>query len=301
MLDLLCAGRKRYLCNVFTYVFLLLGSVIGIYEGLAGQYELEFTHNPTGQQYHVIVVDDFYFFIYILLFSAFLCITIGREHSDGTIRNKIICGHTKIKVIVSELIMAILYAAAAFVCTMLPFFLVSAKCYVAIPLWEMVKIALCFLLIYIAGAVIAAVLAMCIDNRAIAVTVTFGVMMGLYVGGSIIDDKLNAPQYLEITSYDEEGQEAEEKESEKQKVPNDKYIANEAVRGILSFLNRINPEMNLYYSCEYISSSDSIALGVVGLLEECSQRENQFLSGSAGFILMIFALGVCIFGRKDLK
>ena len=144
------------------------------------------------------------------IFSAFY---IGTEYSDGTIRNKLTVGHSRISIYLVNLM----------------------TCYVAVVLMNLVYVTVIVtagsLLIgtFAAGAgVIANLLAvsliplaaltavyvlleMLISNKAIAVTVLILVSFGLIFSQQIIEDRLNSPEYYDAYSWtDDKGNVYEE-------------------------------------------------------------------------------------------
>jgi len=127
----------------------------------------------------------------IVIFSAAFCsLFIGTEYSDGTIRNKIIIGHRRTDVYLSNLI--ICFAAECVIC--LAF--IAANLCVGIPLLGFFQCGLGIILGYTgcAFALCAAVTAiytlitMLSQNKAVAAVIcTLGIVLMIFAGAYIFD------------------------------------------------------------------------------------------------------------------
>ncbi len=110
MNNLLSAGFARLVRTKLFYVGILAMSVVEVMFLIIGytrsrQYYLEYTFENS-------------FFIYSLMLgivqSAFCSLFLSVEYSDGAIRNRLIAGHSRVKIYLSNLIVNI--AAGAFFC-----------------------------------------------------------------------------------------------------------------------------------------------------------------------------------------
>lgn len=90
MSKLLRAGVRRYLhCFVFW-----LGIIATAVFGVVGGYN--------ARHYYL---EDFYIMLEFMVFAVVISWLVGREYGEGIFRNKVICGHTKGKIFLSELIL----------------------------------------------------------------------------------------------------------------------------------------------------------------------------------------------------
>lgn len=143
-------------------------------------------------------LDDYYFQFALCIgaFCALFCsMFLGTEYSDGTIRNKIIVGHTRTEIYLANFILA--FAAGVIIMSV---WLVGAL--VAIPVlgtWEMgVSGLFLYLLIAImfVGAFVSVFtcIAMLSDNKAITIAISIFLFLGLLIYASMLYNGLSQPQ-----------------------------------------------------------------------------------------------------------
>lgn len=105
MTKLLSANILRLWKNRFFWISMVFMVVLGIFTPINGYLNIK---RYSG---YVVYLDEIFFdyvvFIGILL-SIFCSLFIGTEYNDGTIRNKIVIGHSRIAIYLSNLLVSIL-------------------------------------------------------------------------------------------------------------------------------------------------------------------------------------------------
>jgi ABC-type transport system involved in multi-copper enzyme maturation permease subunit len=131
--------------------------------------------------------------------AAFCSLFIGTEYSDGTIRNKLIVGHTRNAVYLSNLIAC--SAAGIFMCLSY----IAAVTALGLPLlgfsersmWPVAALILVAFIMVIATTALFTLLCMLNQNKATAAVVCILVIVALLVLASMINAELEAPQYFD--------------------------------------------------------------------------------------------------------
>lgn len=143
-------------------------------------------------------LDQYYFhFAFLIGFfcTLFSSMFFGTEYSDGTIRNKMIVGHTRADIYMSSLI--ITFTATLLIMTT---WLVGAL--IAVPVLGFWKMGVLHLLEYLLIAVmlvlafsaICTVVNMLSSNRAITVVISVLLFLGLFIFASMIYNGLSQPE-----------------------------------------------------------------------------------------------------------
>ena len=145
-------------------------------------------------------IDKYYFNFAIVIgaFSAlFSSMFFGTEYSDGTIRNKVIVGHTKVNIYIASLITTI-------TATLLMVFVWMIGASVAIPIlgiWEMgipnlLIYLLIILMLAVALAAICTLINMISANKAFTVVISVLLIMGLLIFSSMFYNGLSEPEMI---------------------------------------------------------------------------------------------------------
>lgn len=138
-----------------------------------------------------------------IVLSVFCSLFIGTEYSDGTIRNKIIVGHTRTAVYLSNLVVCM--TAGVFICLSG----VAASLLVGIPLLGyfqsdiriLLLLLLCSFVMSFAYAGIFTLIAMLNQNKAIvAVFCILGAFILLFAA-SYINSRLQEPEFINTYTY----------------------------------------------------------------------------------------------------
>ena len=235
----------------------------------------------TGEAY---TLEDYYFqfliyagFVFAVVSSMFL----GTDYNDGTIRNKLIVGHTRANVYLANLVVTFV-AGLLIMCAWFigAFVGVPALGFFTLSPANLVGYFLICVLLVAAYSAINTFIAMLSSNKTITVLISLGLTIGMLLCASLLYNALEAPETINF--YDGisiSGLTAPAGET----VANPSYIGG-VLRSIFQMLLNILPagqSVNvafLHVEHYYIMLLSSVAVTVV-----------------------ITALGIVLFGKKDLK
>ena len=216
------------------------------------------------------------------LTAAFVSLFVGTEYSDGTIRNKIIIGHSRASIYFSNLITC--SAAGLFMC--LSYLLPAITA--GIPLCGIetadfryiVSMALCSFIMTLAFTSLCTLVGMLCQNKAMASVITILSVCLLFVASVYISAKLNEPEtYSEITAFGSDSDVTYAKD-----VPNPRYLRG-TQRQVYEFLD------------EFLPTGQAVIL-------TRGDQEASFLlmsAYSAGITAAAAGIGIFVFRKKDIK
>ena len=224
-------------------------------------------------------------FVYVtvigILLAAFISLFIGTEYNDGTIRNKLVIGHTRSAIYLSNLIVCL--AAGLLMC--LSF--LCASLLIGIPLLgpfsiNVQDIAVMVLVSFMMSFAFTGLLtltAMICQSRAVTAVINILAVFFLLLVSMVITSGLNQPEVWESYSYiDDSGNEITVPAE-----PNTDYPRG-AVRDVMEFCN------------------DFLPTGQVMQLSMMSVDDPGLLSVySAGILLVTTGAGIFIFRKENIK
>lgn len=213
-----------------------------------------------------------------ILYAAFTSLFLGTEYQDGTLRNKLIVGHSRLKVYAAALVTAIVGCFAILLAWALSSMVgVLRFGWFTFPLGKLLMIAVLILLLTAALAAILTMLCMLTPNRAVSSVVCILLIFGLIALGSFFYNALCEPEFTTGAVATGNGFEFTEA------IPNPAYVSG-ALRTVYQFL------------------VDTLPTGQAILLSNQElARPTLSLCASACLTLLITAIGACLFQRKDLK
>lgn len=237
-------------------------------------------------KYGSTVTLDNLFFGYPLMaafaMSIFSSIFLGTEYSDGTIRNKLIAGHSRNNIYFSNLITNI--ASAMLMC--LAFILASFV--VGIPLLGFLKTDMVYLLLLFLGTIMLTIalcaiftmLSMVCSNKTTIAVVSIFVVLALMLLAMQMYTRLREPEfYTGVVIYDASGA------IETMNSPNPMFLTG-AKRDLYQFILDSNP---MGQSIQFSDSGTVIAKPLLLPLY------------SLIISIVTTVIGVVVFRRKDLK
>ncbi len=214
--------------------------------------------------------------------SALFCgVFCGTDYSDGTIRNKLIAGHTRLSIYLSNFIT---HAAGALLCCGAYFL---AAILLGLPFLGGFRTAAGTLAIMLLGSTVTVLafsalftlVSMLSQSRSTGVSICLISFFVLFFAGMIVMQRLQEPEIFDAYSYmDEDGTMVQEDAQ-----PNPKYLTG-TKRKFYEFLNDANPMGQMV---QYTN----IQVENPGLL----------MLYSFGIIILSTAAGVVIFRKKDVK
>lgn len=177
-------------------------------------------------RYHSVEILDNIFFAYAMgigfVIALFVSRFLGKDYSDGTIRNKLIVGHTRFRIYFVNLITCIVVSVILCICFLVPTLALG------IPLLGTLTVRLDTILWMLLGTFLLAVafcsiftmFSMICSNEAGVVAAGLLLLLALFMAAAAVYAKLEAPEF--ITSYvlSEDGSGGLESHTE----PNPKYL-----------------------------------------------------------------------------
>lgn len=235
----------------------------------------------TGQAY---TLEDYYFqfLLYVCFFFAVVSsMFLGTDYNDGTIRNKLIVGHTRTNVYLANLIvtfvaelliMCVWFIGALVGVPALGFFTFS-------PANLVTYFLLCVLLVA-AYSAINTFIAMISSNKTMTVLVSLGLSFGLLLCASMIYNALEAPETINsMSDISISGMAAPVGET----VANPNYIGG-AMRSVFQILLNILP------------TGQSVNIAFLKV-----EQPYIMILSSVAVTVGVTALGIVLFHKKDLK
>lgn len=158
-----------------------------------------------------------------IVMAVFCSLFIGTEYSDGTMRNKVVIGHTRSSIYLANFFISAIVSAA--MCAM---FFIPYLC-IGIPLlgfFEMdIKLVLLFVLavfvLAIAFSSIFTLISMLNHNKAVTAVICILLAFGFLLAGAVLNKMLDAPETIPTYTMDKNNNTIASEE------PNPKYLEGE--------------------------------------------------------------------------
>ncbi len=232
----------------------------------------------SGFQY---TLDQYYFNLAPLIGLAcavFTSLFLGTEHSDGTLRNKLVVGHSRGRVYLANL-------TACFAATLLMTAALLAGGLAGIPalgLWCMdgLSLGVYLGLLALAAAALCAIftlIGMVCPNRATGAVVSMLLFLGLLVAGSMLYNRLTEPELVSGVVITAEGMQMTEPS------PNPDYLSG-AMRAVYEFL------------VDFLPTGQCIQIADLSVA-----RPLRMAASSLFITLAVTAGGMFAFQKKNLK
>ncbi len=213
-----------------------------------------------------------------VLYAAFIGLFFGMEYQDGTMRNKIVAGHTRSAVYLSQLLTAMLGCLGILLAWALSAAVGAVRLgWFVAPWTELLLRAAVILMTMTAMAAILTLFAMLITNRAVSGVTAILAAFALLLLSSYLYNALCEPELLSAAIMTETGYEVGEP------MPNPNYIGG-TLRAAYRFLS------------EALPSGQAILLANQELT-----RPDLSLCASLCTALLMTGAGIAVFRRKDLK
>ncbi len=298
MRDLCKARLVKYLRSPIFWLAAIVSLVSGIHNGIYCGY----SKDEIGEIAQCRV-DDVWFLIAI--WAAIICtaLGIGREFSDGTIRNKVIAGYTKAQIFFAEILVTTLTTFLLYLLNIVPTAVGGWYFLSAFPMLYAVEWFLNLFLIFALMNLFAVTLTYLIGRRAVGVVAAFVLQFALYIMAGMTDGyyyNIGEPQIMTSMYYAEnsDGSITEVKGE----VENGYYI-----EGLQLTLVKLEHAVNPMYGM-----IDMVSFGIV---QDASQVEDYVLVQAENkirdihfdvFKMLVYCIGVTaggtyLFRKKDLK
>lgn len=227
-------------------------------------------------------IDNGFFMCALLtgiILAVFCSLFIGTEHSDGTIRNKIIVGQKRETIYLSNLITCSMIAIMICIVFFIPYLSVGIPLlgFFVADMKLIVMITATVLILSITFASIFTFIAMLSQNKTLITAVCILLSFGLLFAGAMCSRMLDAPKTIPTYSIGKNG------ENTAQEVENPKYLDG-TTREIVQFFYDINPGGQAI-QCSTMQIVHFMRLPVYSL----------------AIIVLTTDTGVWLFKKKDLK
>ena len=239
-------------------------------------------YKAAGEGYEVSLESTLFAFSSFMgiVMACFVSLFIGTEYSDGTIRNKIIIGHSRFEIYMANLITCII---GSMILTLI--YIVIYVCG-SFPVtgWfdcemKMIMGSLgCAWLLCIVFAAIFSFIAMLNQNKAAVAVISLIVSLAILFAGSYFKILLAEPEYYEGAYMTEAGV------MENKKVKNSRYLPPGTQREVYEFFD------------EFLPGGQQLQL-VEGEVTDPIQS----MGYSALITVVVTGCGVMLFRKKDLK
>lgn len=293
MIKLLRAGCRRYVRNLLVWIGIVVSIAVGLVCGYLTYWQLYF--------------EDVYYMILPLVYAVVLSLIIGREFSDGIFRNKIVAGHSKGSIFLSEAILAVCAVIVMFVLTSIGFAWFNRAVFSFVSLDMLALIYLGVFLLTLAFACIFILVSTCISNKAVASIMNILLVLVIIFAAYKIDAIVKSPPFF--NSYDENGNIIEGGqianpdyvdgtlrdvlELSENVLPYGQFITYEEMLDKMAGLNAVEPSEYHYY--EYFSQ------GVFEFEQEEVQAVKTLPFYEIGLIVVLLGSGYMIFRKRDFK
>ena len=310
MIKLLRAGIRRYSHSLVFWFAIVATAFVSL---------------DAGMRAREYAVDDSCVLYLFLIVAIVISWIVGREAAEGGFRNKIIIGHTKGQIFLSELILGSAFSLVMAVIFFGIFFTIN---YFLFAYFSTDIIVMMLLNCVLAGVCLTAMLAtLCclITNRIASAIVNMLLVFAMFLGTSEVEHALLQPEYFESYSStleqwtDEEGNvhsETHKIEESIQKTENPAYIA-EPLRTVYKIVYRISPYGHIsehivftydWFGYDYRdpiteqsweNTAQQIATNEIS--EEDYKNVATNILYCAVFSVAVYLIGYLVFRRKDLR
>ncbi len=289
MTKLLRAGFRRYTHSPITWLGLALSLISGLVTGFM-------TSSDT--------YESVYFVFSLLVTASVIVLIIGPEFSDGAFRNKVLAGHSKSEICLSEIAIALCATVVMFLLNsagfaVFNFRLFEKEPFPVMPYPSMPLIFLGFFLATIASASLTILISLSVSHRAWSPVACLVLIFCIFFASYEIELLLDRPEYsYKIEAPPSMGGIIDVDNLEKE--PNPNYIGGKA-RVALETVYKILPYSHVIEHGNILSRF-TYKLNVTLELEEedldILQSSPYWLTG-VSFVLL--AAGYLLFTRKELK
>ena len=239
--------------------------------------------------------DDVYFFPLFLALAAVLSLFLGREYSDGTLRNAVTAGHRRWGIYGAGLVTALLVSLLCMVAFWLPFLLVQGDALIRLGAGVVVPVAVGLLLLMASMTALFAAVSFNVPHLAAGAIVNLILWVGLMLGSYQVGFALSQPEYVREVTVTAQGEMVEGPE-----MHNPSYLDG-PLRVVYEGVEACLPHSQLNDYVSYLGN----CLYVQKVPEAEHWAETDFLYQapvcSLAVTVCVSGLGLALFRRKDLK
>lgn len=311
MRKLLHAGFRRYTHSIIFWIALAATVILGIF---------------CGYEARQLTLDDIYIIAEFIVMAVLITWLVGREFDEGVFRNKVVSGHSKGAIYLSELILGIGVCILFYLIFAVGVALFNGYIFSVVPSGVLIRIFVDLSLANIGLAAILVTVSCLVPHRAIIAIVNILLVIGMMLVSYELDVALEQPEY--DTEYDYEYTETTaidgtvymegiEIPGTERQVKNENYLdgwKRTAVQTVHCLLptSHLVEDMWLvqanfgyeYYNSDYSEDGETYETspgGTFTITKEEDAALSLNLIYSAGIFLIVSALGFVLFRRKGFK
>lgn len=234
------------------------------------------------KQYGFIIHIENTFFAYTIfigiLLAVFNSLFIGTEFSDGTLRNKLIVGHTRTAIYLSTCLITMLAGFLMCLTYILTYTILGIPLlgFFTIDIMILIQFILCSLMMSLAYSAIYTMIAMVVQNKSYTSVICILSAFLLLIGATYINSMLSQPKTYEAYSYNNGS-------SELKVIENPRYLTGKK-RAVYEFVYDFLPP------CQAIQLSDMSAVHLW-----------QMSFYSLFIVITITPLGIYRMKKKDIN
>lgn len=226
-----------------------------------------------------------------LVAAVFISLFVGSEYSDGTVRNKLVVGHSRMRIYLANLIVCSIACVLISLAYAAGIIMVSSSKggQLLVETSIVSRCLICSVFVSIAFASIMTMLAMLNTNKAGNVVVSMILALVLLVSSSYIYQRLNEPEmYDNYVSVNEVGIPTQVEQS-----PNPLYIDG-TPRAVLEVVNDLLPSGQAMQLADAFDSE-----GIAN--KDIESVSYQWLGYSLLVIVLTSGVGITLFRRKEIR
>lgn len=283
MSKLLSANFMRVKKNKPFWGCIIFMLFLGISLPIAQYMQVEELNQTRQEVYETVLDQQFFTFVMFigLVASVFCGLFLGTEYSDGTIRNKVVVGHTRNGIYLANLITCMIASLVMCLTFIISYLAVGYPLLGGFHL-EIKQILLLTLASFMVAVVFSSIytlIAMNNQNKAaIAVACVLFAFISMF-GGQLIESRLNEPEMWEAYSYTTDTGQVVEQPAER----NPRYLEG-AARDFYEFLHDLLPGDQQQQIGTMTSEKPWILIGY-----------------STGLTVLTTGAGMLLFRKKNLR
>ena len=304
MIRLIKAGLIRYLKSPFTVIALSCSLIFGVIHGAVEwrniHLDYEFYYNKS--LWMSSPMSDIWFKCSVWVMIVLISLEVGKEFSDGTIRNKLYIGHTRMWIYLSEILSSSVAAFFNYLVFMIPTVIGGGCFFGTMSPIACLSLLAELLLFFIVWGIFSAVLTMLIADRAVGVVSVFAAMLLL----AVINVGLRSYYYntapAQITETTIELSEDEKPYTVERRVENPWYVEG-LPKVLVNIEHETDPFSRSYNACNYayIHFPERAKAEDLDMQAQIDRQVRYDCIVLVVIIGILTAAGLAVFKRKDLK
>ena len=187
MIKLLYAGFRRYTKSYLFWIAFALNIVLAI---------------VCGMNTRSFYLEDFYLIIQLSILVILFTFYVGRENDEGLFRNKIIVGHSKGSIYLSEIILGLTISLIFSLSYSVIFIILNNYIFYSAIIWALTKFFFNYILVVLTFTIVYITIACLVPKKAITAIINVLLIFAIAFLAYNIDSKLSIPEYITVYEYE---------------------------------------------------------------------------------------------------